>query len=134
MGMRALDPVAYGKLLAAELPQPIQNDRDFDSMVARLEELDFAKRKLTQEEKALREILAALIEVYDEEHYRIPEQPPYEMVKFLMEQRGLKQADLVPVLGSRAQASDLVNGKRGISKAQAKKLAEYFGVSAELFI
>src|ERR1035438_3745193 len=134
MGMRALDPVAYGKLLAAELPQPIQNDRDFDSMVARLEELDFAKRKLTQEEKALREILAALIEVYDEEHYQIPEQPPHEMVKFLMEQRGLKQADLVSVLGSRAQVSDLVNGKRGISKAQAKKLAEYFGVSAELFI
>ena len=103
-------------------------------MVARLEELDFAKRKLTQEEKALREILAALIEVYDEEHYQIPEQPPHEMVKFLMEQRGLKQADLVSVLGSRAQVSDLVNGKRGISKAQAKKLAEYFGVSAELFI
>jgi len=51
-----------------------------------------------------------------------------------MEQRGLKQADLVPVLGSRAQVSDLVNGKRGISKAQAKKLAEYFGVSAAIFL
>jgi HTH-type transcriptional regulator / antitoxin HigA len=134
MGIRALDPVAYGKLLAAELPQPIQNERQFESMVERLEELDFAKRKLTREEKALREILAALIEVYDKEHHRIPEQPPYEMVRFLMEQRGLKQADLVPVLGSRAQVSDLVNGKRGISKAQAKKLAEYFGVSLELFI
>ena len=59
MGMRALDPVAYGKLLAAELPQPIQNDRAFDSMVARLEELDFAQRKLTQEEKALFEKLIA---------------------------------------------------------------------------
>ena len=56
------------------------------------------------------------------------------MVKYLMEQRGLKQADLVPVLGSRAQVSDLVNGKRGISKAQVKALAEYFGVSAELFL
>lgn len=56
------------------------------------------------------------------------------MVQFLMEQRGLKQADLVPLLGSRAQVSDLVNGKRGISKAQVKKLAEYFGVSAELFL
>jgi HTH-type transcriptional regulator / antitoxin HigA len=133
MGMRALDPVAYGKLLAAELPQPIQNDREFDRMVARLEELDFAKRKLTPEEEALREILAALIEVYDD-RFSLPEQPPYEMVKYLMEQRGLKQADLVPVLGSRAQVSDLVNGKRGISKAQVKKLAEYFGVSPELFI
>ena len=46
MGMRALDPVAYGKLLTAELPQPIQNDREFERMVARLEELDFAKRQL----------------------------------------------------------------------------------------
>jgi HTH-type transcriptional regulator/antitoxin HigA len=89
---------------------------------------------LSQEEKALRELLAALIEVYDEERCQIPEQPPHEMVKFLMEQRGLKQADLVSVLGSRAQVSDLVNGNRGISKAQAKRLAEYFGVSAELFI
>jgi hypothetical protein len=88
MGLRALDPVAYGNLLAAELPQPIQNDREFDRMVARLEELDFAKRKLTPEENALREILAALIEVYDER----------------------------------------------FSKAQIKKLAEYFGVPAELFL
>jgi HTH-type transcriptional regulator/antitoxin HigA len=134
MGLRALDPVVYGKLLAAELPRPIQNDRDFERMAARLEELDFAQRKLTAEEKALREILAALVEVYNEEHHRIPDQPPFEIVKHLMEQRGLKQADLVPVLGSRAQVSDLVNGKRGISKAQAKALAEYFSVSAELFI
>jgi len=134
MGLRALNPIAYGKLLAMELPRPIQNDREFDRMVARLEELDFAKRKLTREEKALRQILAALVEVYDQEHHHVPEQPPCETVKYLMEQRGLKQADLVPVLGSRAQVSDLVNGKRGISKAQAKKLAEYFGVSAEIFL
>jgi HTH-type transcriptional regulator / antitoxin HigA len=59
---------------------------------------------------------------------------PHEMVRYLMEQRGLTQADLVPVPGSHAQASDLVNGKRGISKAQVKKLAEYFGVSPELFL
>ncbi len=134
MGIRALDPVAYGKLLAAELPKPIQNGQEFERMVARLEEMDFAKRKLTPEEEALRDVLAALVEVYDEEHHPIPGQPPSEMVKHLMEQRGLKQADLVPVLGSRAQVSDLVNGKRGISKAQIKKLAEYFGVSAELFL
>ena len=54
----ALDPVAYGTLLAAELPKPIQNSREFDRMVARLEEMDFAKRKLTPEEDALRELLA----------------------------------------------------------------------------
>ena len=51
-----------------------------------------------------------------------------------MEQRGLKQSGLVPVLGSRSQVSDLVNGKRGIGKAQIKKLAACFRVSPELFI
>jgi HTH-type transcriptional regulator/antitoxin HigA len=134
MGVRTLDPVAYGKLLAIELPQPIRNDRDFDRMVARLEELDFAKRKLTQEENALREILSALIQVYDDQHYSMPKIPPHEMVKYLTEQRGLKQADLVPLLGSRAQVSDMVNGKRAISKTQMKKLALFFEVSAELFL
>lgn len=134
MGLRALDRAEYGKLLAAELPRPIQNDREFERMVARLEELDFSKRKLTPEETALREVLAALVEVYDDGHHPLPDLPPNALVRHLMEQQSLKQADLVPVLGSRAQLSDLVNGKRSISKAQAKALAEYFGVSPELFI
>jgi HTH-type transcriptional regulator/antitoxin HigA len=109
MGLRALDPIEYGKLPAAELPRPIQNDRELERV-------------------------AALVEVYDEGRGSLPELPPCEMVKHLMEQRGLKQADLVPVLGSRAQVSDLVNGKRGISKSQVKALAEYFGVAAGLFL
>ena len=96
--------------------------------------MDFAKRRLTEEEKALREVLAALIEVQDDEHDHIPEQPPYEMIKYLMEQRGLKQAELVPVLGSRAQVSDLVNGKRGISPEMAIRLSQVFGGSAQSWI
>jgi HTH-type transcriptional regulator / antitoxin HigA len=51
-----------------------------------------------------------------------------------MEQRALRQPDPVPVLGTRAQVSDVVTGKSGISKAQAKKLAGFFQVSVELFI
>jgi HTH-type transcriptional regulator/antitoxin HigA len=129
-----LDPVVYGNLLAAELPKPIENEKEFERMAERLEELDFPSRELTPEEMALREILAALVEVYEKEHHQLPEQPPYEMLRYLMEQRGLKQADLVAVLGTRAQVSDVVTGKRGISKAQAKKLAGFFEVSADLFI
>jgi HTH-type transcriptional regulator/antitoxin HigA len=129
-----LDPVVYGNLLAAELPKPIENEKEFERMAERLEELDFTSRNHTPEEVALREILAALVEVYEKEHRQLPEQPPYEMVRYLLEQRGLKQADLVSVLGTRAQVSDVVTGKRGISKAQAKKLAGFFQVSADLFI
>jgi HTH-type transcriptional regulator/antitoxin HigA len=131
---RVLDPIVNGNLLAAELPKPIENEEEFERMADRLEELDFGPRELTPEEVALREILAALLGVHEKEHHHLPEQPPYEMVRYPMEQRGLKQADLVPVPGTRSQVSDGVTRKRGISKAQAKKLAGFFQVSVELFI
>jgi HTH-type transcriptional regulator/antitoxin HigA len=136
MGLTAISGInekKYGKLLAKTLPRVIADDEEFDRMVAQLEALSIPERQLSAEEDALATLLERLIADYDD-RFSLPEQPPHEMVKYLMEQRGLKQADLVSVLGSRAQVSDLVNGKRGISKAQAKKLAAYFGVSAELFI
>jgi len=137
MGITAtvdIDQVKYGKLLAETLPKIIETDEEFDRMAALLEELTIPERELTPEEDALASLIEKLVVDYDDRYYAIPDAKPHKMVQFLMEQRGLKQADLVPVLGSRAQVSDLVNGKRGISKAQAKKLAEYFKVSAELFI
>lgn len=60
----------------------------------------------------------ALVEVYGEGRSAMPERSPCEMVKHLMEQRGLRQVDLVPVR----------------SRAQVKALAGYFGVSVELFL
>ena len=57
-----------------------------------------------------------------------------EFLKYLMEENGLKQSDLLHIFGSSGIASEVVNGKRAISKTQAKKLAEHFKVSVELFI
>jgi HTH-type transcriptional regulator/antitoxin HigA len=128
-----LNAIRYGKLCAETIPKVIENDEEFDRMVEHLERLTF-KHGASVEENTLAELLQRLIQDYDDEHYLLPDVAPHKMVHFLMEQRGLKQADLVPVLGSRAQVSDLVNGKRGISKAQIKKLAEYFGVAPELFL
>jgi HTH-type transcriptional regulator / antitoxin HigA len=51
-----------------------------------------------------------------------------------MEQNDLRQADLVSIIGLRRRISEVVNGKRAISKAQAKALGEFFKVSLELFI
>jgi len=128
-----LDPVRYGRLCAKTLPKVIQNDQEFDRMVGDLEALCF-KPKPSPEERALADLLTKLIEDYDNLHYPLPEIPPHEMVRYLMEQRGLKQSDLVALLGSRAQVSDLVNGKRAISKGQARKLATFFNVSTDLFL
>jgi HTH-type transcriptional regulator / antitoxin HigA len=60
--------------------------------------------------------------------------PPFQTPQFLMEQNDLRQADWVSIFGSRGRVSEVVNGKRAISKAQAKALGEFFKVSPELFI
>jgi HTH-type transcriptional regulator/antitoxin HigA len=51
-----------------------------------------------------------------------------------MAANGLRQSDLLPIFGSKGVASEVVNGKRGISKTQAKALAEFFHVPAEVFL
>ena len=128
-----LDATRYGNLCAKTLPKLIESDVEFDRMTEHLERLTF-QQDASPEEKALSQLLTKLIQDYDDAHYPLPDVAPHRMVQFLMEHRGLKQADLVSVIGSRAQVSDLVNGKRGISKAQVKLLARYFGVSTDLFI
>ena len=88
---------------------------------------------LTPEEDALLELLTLLIEHYDDEHYQIPDAPPHAVIQMLMEDRGLRHKDLLPVLGSRGATSDVINGKRKPSKTQIKALAEFFNVSPEVF-
>jgi HTH-type transcriptional regulator/antitoxin HigA len=53
---------------------------------------------------------------------------------YLLQKRGLQPSDLWPVLGSKSRVSEILSGKRSISKEQAKKLAEFFRVGVELFI
>jgi HTH-type transcriptional regulator/antitoxin HigA len=73
---------------------------------------------------------------YEDEHFRplLPAVSPLEMVKYLMEQRGLKAKDMVPLFNSRGLTSDILNGKRQINKNQAKKLAEFFQVTVDVFL
>jgi HTH-type transcriptional regulator/antitoxin HigA len=131
--MTELRPSQYGKLLAKTLPKVIETDEELQHFADLMESLDRRYDSLNAEERALLSLLERLIQDYDDK-VELPEIPPHEMIQYLMEQRHLQQSDLVEVLGSRAQVSLLVNGKRGISRAQVKKLAEFFHVSAELFI
>jgi HTH-type transcriptional regulator / antitoxin HigA len=66
--------------------------------------------------------------------FSIPEAPGYRVLLTLMENRSIKQADLLPFFGSRGIALEVYNGKRAISKAQAKKLGVSFGISPAVII
>lgn len=89
---------------------------------------------LTPEENALLDLLVDLVHDFEEKHYPFPASPPHEMVAFLLEQRGLQANALWTVLGSKGRVSEILSGKRGISKEQAKKLAAFFHVRADLFL
>jgi HTH-type transcriptional regulator / antitoxin HigA len=83
-------------------------------------------------------LLVKLVRDYEEKTYSLQEwmqTEPYEFLQHLMEGRGMKQVELVEAIGlSKGLVSAIVNGKREISKTQAKKLGAYFNVSPAAFI
>jgi HTH-type transcriptional regulator/antitoxin HigA len=133
MGLSTLNHAKYGRLCADVIPKVIESDEEFDHLVEKMEELD-RKKTPTPEETVLSALLEKLIQDYDDRRYPIPPGPPHKIIQYLMEQRGLKQADLIQVFGSRSVASNVINGKREPSKAHIRKLAELFHVSPALFL
>ncbi len=128
-----LDEKNYGRLLQETLPHVIRAEEEygrFTKELMRLDELD----EPTREQEALAELLTVLIDEYEERRYPIQKASPQHTLQHLMEARGLKQKDLRKVFGSKGITSEVFHGKRSISKAQAKKLAEFFHVGVEVFI
>ena len=136
MAIAELSPTKYGKLLTETLPKVIETREEFDRAVASMERLDrrlLNGPPLSPEEEALLSLLERLVQDYDD-RIELPRVPPHEIVLYLMEQRGLRQADMLSVFGSRSVASDVLNGKRELSKAHIRKLAEFFHLSPALFL
>jgi HTH-type transcriptional regulator / antitoxin HigA len=77
--------------------------------------------------------LSDLVIPYEEEHYSIGNASPRDLLEFLMEQQGLKQEDLADC-APQSRISEILNGKRTISKEIARRLAKRFKVSIDLFI
>ena len=131
-----IDLKRYGRLLAKAAPRVIATEEENGRAIAIVESLvQKGERSMTPEEDALLDLLTNLIRDYEAMAYpRREESSPHEMVAFLLEQRGLAPKDLWPVIGSKGRVSEILAGRRSISKEQAKKLAEFFQVRADLFI
>jgi HTH-type transcriptional regulator/antitoxin HigA len=130
-----IDLQKYARLVARAKPLVIETEAEYhraDAELGRL--LRKGANHLSAEEARLLMLLSRLIEDYENQTFPAPTSAPHETLQFLMEQNDLRQADLVPILGARGRVSEIVNGKRAISKAQAKALGEFFKVSPELFI
>ena len=128
-----INPESYSQLLALYQPKVIETEAENDLAIAKAQKLEH-KANRTIEEDTILELLVTLIEKFEDEQYPIPSGTPHSMLLHLMEAGGIKQENLVGVIGSRGVVSEVVNGKRSISKAQAKALAEFFSVNVGLFI
>ena len=130
-----VDPKKYARLANRIVVKAIETEEEYDRMVAAVEQLiDKGEDRLCPEESALLETMAILVQAYDDRHYPLPSVAPNEMLAYLVETSGRTAKDLQPVLGTRGRVSEVLSGKRSISKEQAKKLASVFKVAVDLFI
>jgi HTH-type transcriptional regulator/antitoxin HigA len=129
-----IDDRQYGRILSRMCPRPIRNDRELERAIALLDDLDRRDADITPEERELAELYTTLIEAYEDRHYPVPHVPPHEFLRALLVERGLAQAGIAHLLGGSGHTSEILNAKRSISKAQAKKLAGFFKLPVELFI
>ena len=112
--------------------KPIRTEEDYDIALERLEKI-FDSQPGTKEGDEL-EILALLIEDYENRHYPIEPPEPVEAIKFRMDQMGLKQKDLGKILGHKSRASEILNKKRKLTLEMIRKLHRELKIPTEVLI
>ena len=115
-------------------PRMIDSSREYQRSKQALERLLFPERKLSPEEGAIAKLLLHLVDHYEHRTTTPPASTPRQVLRHLMDQRQLKQADLAPVFGTVSIVSEVLRGKRQINAKQARKLADYFQLSTDLFV
>lgn len=129
-----LDSKTYGSLLAKYQPKIIASEDEYNRTLELIEQMMVRGEELSPEENTLLELLSILVEIYEDSQFPVEPSSPQNILLHLMDARELKQSDLVGVIGSKGIVSEVINGKRSISKAQAKALGEFFHISPAVFI
>jgi HTH-type transcriptional regulator/antitoxin HigA len=130
-----MDNTKYSQLLAESAPQVIETEEEYERLLKIAERLVF-KNDLTPEERALSKLVVFLVEDYETKNYPMDdESTPQAILKHIMDSSGNSQADLARITGSSSGViSEILSGKRDISKKQAKALSAHFKVDPSLFI
>jgi HTH-type transcriptional regulator / antitoxin HigA len=124
----------YVQLLTIVKPKVIETEAENEFYLAEVSKLMQLGENLSPAQEQLLRLLVSLIENFEDQHYQLIPATPLEILTELISEKGLKQKDLLPVFGSQGIASEVLNGKRSISKAQAKALGEFLKVSPALFL
>jgi HTH-type transcriptional regulator / antitoxin HigA len=118
-------------------PKVIETEDEYDRFLVVAEKLMHKRLDRTIEETALLMLVVKLIEDYESIYHNLDEwgkSTPTEILRHIMAASGTRNVDLIGIIGSSGVVSEVVNGKRNISLAQAKNLGEFFKISPTLFI
>jgi|TARA_R110000823_G_scaffold280091_1_gene398321 HTH-type transcriptional regulator/antitoxin HigA len=110
----------------------IKNEKQYKTYLDRMNEIFHAAEGTAEGEEL--DLLALVLEKYEDEHYPIEAPDPIEAIRFMMDQMGLDDNDLGKILNSRSRASEILNKKRKLSIAHIRKLTEYLKIPADVLI
>jgi HTH-type transcriptional regulator/antitoxin HigA len=112
--------------------RPIKTEADYDAALARAGALMDAEEGTAEADEL--DVLATLIEAYEDKHYPMDLPDPIEAIKYRMEREGLTRKDLESMIGTRTRVAEVLNGKRNLSITMIRNLHAKLGISAEVLI
>jgi HTH-type transcriptional regulator / antitoxin HigA len=133
MAARAIDLVCYNHLLTEAHPTVPKTEKENQRLLAIVSDL-LERRKLSVEENELLDLLLVAVEKFEDQHFATKRAAPHEVLREMMRARGVQPKDLYDIFGSKGTTSEVLRGKRAISKNAAKDLAKKFGVSVGRFL
>ena len=112
----------------------LKTEKDYDKALNRIDELMELNPKLGTPESDELEILALLIEKYEELNWNIETPDPIEAIKYRMEEMNLKQKDLIPYIGNKSKVSELLNRKISLSLTMVRNLSQALHIPIETLV
>ena len=112
--------------------RPIRSEADYDAALERIDALMGAKFGTPEGDEL--DVLATLVDAYEEKRFPMDAPDPVTAIQFRMEQQGLTRKDLEPMIGSRARVSEVLGGKRPLTLAMIRALSSAWSISADLLL
>jgi HTH-type transcriptional regulator / antitoxin HigA len=114
--------------------KPIKTEADYDNAIVRINQLlDLNPQPGTDQDNEL-DILSTLVEAYEDEHYPILPPDPVDAIKVVMEEKGMDNKQLIPLLGSKSRVSEVMNRKKPFTLKMIYNLHKALGLPLEVFI
>ena len=110
----------------------LKTDIEYKKALKRTIEIFHAEENTAEGEEL--DLLLLLVKDYEDRHYHVPYLNPIEVIKLKLEEKGLKQKDLEPIIGSKGYVSQVLSGKKELTLKMVKGLHHFLGISADIFL